>query len=126
MGELIGIREEKDSRWCIAVVRWLRQERGSLRLGVQLLAPKAVPLAIRVLQKRGGPTDFSRALLLPEVPAIGQNATLITPNVPFTAGLKVNLYRQGLHSTAALNDYEQKTESFNQFTFRMLDGYLEN
>ncbi|MEM7100570.1 MAG: hypothetical protein AAF541_20055 [Pseudomonadota bacterium] len=126
VGDLIAIREEKDSRWCIAAVRWLAHDRGEIRTGVELLAPKAIPVALRIIQKVGGPTDYVRGLLLPEVPAIKQAATLITPSVPFAAGNKVNVHRQGLQSTAQLLDCLQKTETFNQFTFRMLDGYLES
>ena len=126
VGDLIAVREEKDSRWCIAAVRWLRRERGEIRTGVELLAPKAIPVGLRVIQKVGGPTDYVRGLLLPEVPAIKQAATLITPSVPFTSSHKVNIHRQGLQTTAQLTDLRQKTETFNQFTFRLLDGYLES
>jgi hypothetical protein len=58
--------------------------------------------------------------------AIGQPATLITPRVPFAARQKVHIQRQGIQTTGQLLDYRLKTQIFNQFTFRMLDGYLEN
>ena len=126
VGELIAVREEKDARWRIAAVRWLRSQRGETRTGVELLGPKAIPVGLRVIQKVGGPTDYVRGLLLPEVPAIKQAATLITPSVPFSRGHKVNVHRQGLQTTAQLTELRQKTDSFNQFTFRLLDGYLES
>ena len=126
VGELVALREEADTRWCIASVRWISQDRGFTRMGLALLAPKAIPVALRTIKKIGGPTDYARGLLLPEISAIKQTATLITPCVPFRSGHKVNVHRQGLQSTAQLLESQQKTESFNQFTFRMLDGYLEN
>ncbi|MEM9620130.1 MAG: hypothetical protein AAF993_00680 [Pseudomonadota bacterium] len=126
VGELVALREEKDTRWCVAAVRWIQTHRGVLRMGVELLAPKAIPIALRIVQKKGGPTDFARGLLLPEIKAIKQPATIVTPKVPFASGQKVNVQRQGLHTTAQLLENQQNTESFNQFTFRMLDGYLEN
>ena len=63
--------------------------------------------------------------MLPELTAIGQAPTLLTPSVPFVAGQKVQVNRQGLQTTAALLDTVLLTESVTQFTFRMLDGYLE-
>ena len=64
--------------------------------------------------------------LLPELAPIDQPATLITPRLPFQAGQKIHLYKQGVRSTAQLTKCVLKTESVNQFTYRMLSGYLEN
>jgi hypothetical protein len=125
-GELLAVREASDPRWCVAVLRWIRQEESGTTTGVELLAPRAIPLAIRVVQKKGGPTDYARGLLLPEIKPIGQPATLITPRVPFVGGQKVHVHRQGVQTTAQLRELVTATDSFNQFTFKMLDGYLEN
>ena len=94
--------------------------------GIELLSPRAIPIAVRVINKKGGPTDFARAFLLPELAPIDQPATLITPPVPFNSGQKVHVLRQGIRTTSQLTECVLTTESFNQFTFRMLDGYLEN
>ena len=125
-GELLGLRDETDPRWCIAVVRWIRQNNQGAAMGIQLLAPRAIPVAVRVIKKRGGPTDYVRALLLPALQPIDQPATLITPVVPFQEKNKIHVQRQGIQTTAQLTTNVLRTESFNQFTFRMLDGYLEN
>ena len=125
-GELAALREESDNRWCVGVIRWIRQDRDGTSMGIELLSPRAIPVAVRIVQKRGGPTDYARALMLPELAPINQPATLITPLVPFQAGQKVHIHRQGIQSTAQLQESQQHTESFNQFTFRLLAGYLEN
>ncbi len=126
VGELIALREEKTPRWCVAVIRWLRQEHKHISMGVELISPRAIPVAVRAIQKRGGPTDFARGLLLPAIKGLNQPATLITPRVPFEERQKVHIQRQGIQTTGQLLESQLKTESFNQFTFRMLDGYLEN
>ncbi len=125
-GELVAIRDESDPRWCVAVVRWIRQDGEGTSMGIELLSPRAIPVAIRIINKKGGPTDYARCFLLPELAPIGQPASLVTPPVPFHRGQKVNVLRQGIQTTAQLGQCTLKTESFNQFTFRMLDGYLEN
>jgi len=126
VGELVALREEKAARWCVAVIRWLNQSGRQSSMGVELLSPRAIPVAVRAIQKLGGPTNYTRGLLLPAIEAIGQHASIVTPSVPFVVRQKINIQRQGIQSTAQLLETERKTESFNQFTFRMLDGYLEN
>jgi len=125
-GELLAIRERDDARWCIAVSRWIRHSDEETLVGIELLAPKAIPIAVRMLQKRVNNTDYHRAVLLPALEAIGQPAMLITPRLPYTESQKVQLRRHGIQATGQLMRRVRMTESFIQFTFRMLDGYLEN
>ncbi|MEQ8691544.1 MAG: hypothetical protein RIC89_12035 [Pseudomonadales bacterium] len=126
VGDLVGLRDENDSRWCVAVLRWISGQGEFGEIGLQLLAPRAIPVAVRLIQKKGGSAGYSRGLLLPGLEAIGQAATMITPSLPFKAGQKIIIHRQGLQSTGMLQEVLLNTESFNQFSFRMLDGYLEN
>ena len=79
-----------------------------------------------MLQKRGSNPDYHRAVLLPALEAIGQPAMLITPRLPYNESQKVQLQRHGIQATGQLMRRVRMTESFTQFTFRMLDGYLEN
>ena len=125
-GDIMAIREARDERWCIAILRWVQHDESGTQTGVELLAPRAIPVAIRIIQKKGGPTEFTRALLLPELAAIRQPATLITPALKFAVQQKIHVQRQGIQATAQLAEERQRTESFLQFSFRMLDGYLEN
>jgi hypothetical protein len=125
-GEIVAMREITDPRWAIAIIRWIRQDGEGTSMGIQLVSPRAIPVAVRVINKRGGPSDFARALLLPALEPIEQPATLITPVVPYQAGQKIHIHRQGVQTTAQLSQCTLKTESVSQFTFRMLDGYLEN
>ena len=95
-------------------------------MGIELLAPRAIPVAVRMLQKRGSSADYNRAVLLPALDAIGQPAMLITPRLPYNESQKVQLRRHTIQATGQLMRRVLMTESFTQFTFRMLDGYLEN
>jgi len=121
-GDVMAVREERDQRWCIAVLRWVRKVEGVTQTGLELMAPRAIPVAVRIVQKKGGPTDYTRALLLPELSAIQQPASLITPAIMFSEQQKIHLQRQGIQATAQLSEERLRTESFIQFTFRMLDG----
>jgi len=125
-GDFLAMRDANDPRWCVAIIRWIRLDAEGTTMGIELLAPRAIPVAIRVLNKRGGPSDYARGFLLPELKLINQPATLITPLMPFQSGQKIHIQRQGVQATAQLTQSVLRTESFNQFSFRMLDGYLEN
>ena len=126
VGELIALREESDSRWCVGSIRWISKNGEHAEMGVALLSPKAIPVAIRPIHKRGGAGDYQRALLLPGLENIGQPATMLTPRLPFAEQQKISIQRQGLQTTGLLMDLAENTRSFNQFTFKVLDGYLES
>jgi hypothetical protein len=79
-----------------------------------------------MLQKRGNNTEYQRGVLLPALEAIGQPVMLITPRLPYHESQKLQLRRHGIQATGQLMRRVRMTESFIQFTFRMLDGYLEN
>jgi cyclic-di-GMP-binding protein len=125
-GELLALREVHDVRWTIAICRWIRHTGKESRMGVELLAPRALPIAVRRVDKRGRTTDALRALLLPPLGAINQPATLVLPQLNFSSQQKLEIINRGAASTIQLLDCRQRTESFTQFTFRMLEGYLEN
>jgi hypothetical protein len=125
-GELLAVRERDDARWCIAVSRWIRHSEHGTLLGLELLAPRAIPTGVRLLQKRGSSAEYNRAVLLPALEAIGQPAMLITPRLPYRESQKVQIRRYGIQATGQLMRRVRMTESFTQFTFRMLDGYLES
>ena len=120
-GEIIGILEEDKRHWSIAVIRWVKQFKDEgVRMGVELIAPKAEACGTQVIHKKGGTTEFMRTLMLPELRAIGQPATLITPNIAFHVGYKVNINEEGLVSKGQLIKQVTSTASFSQFQFKML------
>jgi len=120
-GEIVGILESDKTHWSIGVIRWVKQFKDEgVRMGVELIAPKAEACGTQVIQKKGGVTEFMRTLMLPELRAIGQPATLITPNIAFHVGYKVNINEEGLVSKGQLIKQVTSTASFSQFQFKML------
>jgi hypothetical protein len=120
-GEIAGILEPEKSHWSIGVIRWVKQFKDEgVRMGVELIAPKAEACGTQVVHKKGGVTEFMRTLMLPELRAIGQPATLITPNIAFHVGYKVNISENGEVSKGQLIKQVTSTASFSQFQFKML------
>ncbi|MFE8072185.1 GTPase [Marinobacteraceae bacterium S3BR75-40.1] len=118
-GEILGVREQSDHPWSIAVIRWIRQVRQQgTQVGVELLAPNAGPTGVRLIQKVGKSSEFLRGLLLPELNSIGQPATLITPRLPFQTGNRIVLFHNGREEQCQLSRRISATGSISQFELK--------
>lgn len=119
VGELLGLRHRYSDKPCEAgVIRWMRQPAdGGLELGVQVLAPQAVPVMLRNTQRDGKAAEFQPALMLPEVATIGLPATLLTPILLFEAGMELQLHHPEQDIRILLSERGQQTGSFAQFRF---------
>ena len=121
-GELIGVREQDHHEWGVGVVRWVRQlTNQTAQFGIELLAPRALPAAARVIKKTGEPPEFMRVLMLPALHAIGQEPSLLVPAVGFQQQARLELVRQGACETVVLARRISGTASFGQFAFRGQD-----
>lgn len=98
-GELLGLREYGRTKWSIGVVRWAHQIKGATQLGIQILAPLAIPVALAAVHKTGGFAEYLRALRIPELRAINQPASLLTNAISFHEYSKARLYTQSQAST---------------------------
>ncbi|MGM0594647.1 MAG: hypothetical protein ACQETD_08930 [Pseudomonadota bacterium] len=120
VGELLGLRSPKEgATWEVGVVRWMRQgSDSSLEVGVQALAPHARPVMVRNKQAGGNAGGLQYALLLPEISAIKQPATLLTPVMLFNPGDKLNVYHSGKEKQITLDKQVQNSGSFVQFLLK--------
>lgn len=120
-GELLGLRDHNTNGWSVAVVRWIRQVRGGgTQMGVELIAPQAQPCGLRLVRKGEQGSEYLRALLLPEIAAIAQPATLIAPRLPFQQGHKVLINQNGEEQRAVLDRRQSHTGNYNQFEYRVI------
>lgn len=120
-GEIITIKEPGQDQWSVGVLRWIKKMSAtSARLGLELLAPHAEALGAKVIQKDGSATEYMRAIRLPELKAIGQPSTLITPQLTFKAGYKVLLNIGGEELRLLLQKEISSTASYSQFEYKIL------
>ena len=128
-GEILGIRESgenkgdgnKDKEWAIGVIRWANQvSADKVRVGIELLAPNAIACGAQIIPKTGEPSDFIRALQLPELKAINQDSTILTPALVFHPGHKINVNCDGLVFKALLQAEIASTAAFSLFSFKIL------
>lgn len=121
-GELLGLQDNLERDWSVAVVRWIRQVRGGgTQMGIELIAPRAEPCGLQLQRKNEQHSQFLRALVLPEIAVISQPASLITPTLPFQEGHKVMINREGQLHRAQLTRRKVSSGSFSQFEYHLLD-----
>jgi len=119
-GDIIGLSNDASKSWVTAIIRWIRQIRnGGAQIGVELLAPNAQPCAVQLLRPGEGSSNYLRALLVPEIPAISRPASLITPRVPFQEGSRVNINHAGIETKATLTKRSIHTASISQYEYRV-------
>ena len=123
VGELVGIRETDDPdsfHWRLGVVRWMKSSEG-LELGVQMLSPGAVAVGARPYPATAQDQRFNRALLLPEIRALQQPATLLMTAPPFRVGGSAIINSHGREVKVRLHKMVENTGSFAQFQFTALE-----
>ncbi len=126
-GELLGLREYGRNKWAIGVVRWAHQIKGATQLGIQVLAPHAIPVGLAVVHKTGGFAEYLRALQIPELRAINQPPSMITNAISFHEYSKARLYLQPQAGVSSQGDKSIQltqrlfaTGAFSQFGYREL------
>ena len=126
-GELLGLREHGRTKWSIGVVRWAHQTKGATQLGIQILAPHAIPVGLAAVHKTGGFAEYLRALQIPELKAINQPPSLIANAISFHEYGKARLYLQPQSGVSYEGDVSVQltnrlfsTGAFSQFGFREL------
>lgn len=125
-GEIIALREDDDKPWVTAVIRWIRQTGNDhTQMGVELIAPNALPCGLRLLRSSEKSSHFLRALLVPQVQALSRPASVIAPRIPFQEGNKVAINQQGTELTATLTKRSMHTGSISQFEYSILSAPLQ-
>jgi len=115
------LKEQRINNWSVGCIRWIRSQRNQpTQIGIELVAPKADPIAIRILNKTGENGELIRGLRVPALPAAGQEETLILPTVPFKLGSKAEIVDRVSQQRVQLNSRLVSSRSFVQYGFKSL------
>jgi hypothetical protein len=121
-GELIAIREPGSQQWSLALIRWVKQAKGSSQFGVEVISSNVTPLAISIIHKDSNDQDYMRAFLIAADHTSKQKASLITPSMPFQDGNKIRMNQRGHSRVAQLGRKIMGTGSISQFEYRTLEA----
>lgn len=126
-GELVVIREPRINTWALGSIRWIRTRQNQpTQFGIELLAPKAEAVAVRILNKTGENGDLLRGIRLPALPAAGQEETLILPILPFKVGSKAELVDEKMQQRIQLVKRQASSKNFVQYQYQSLTQVFTN
>ncbi len=125
VGELVSLHKGFNGSGKIhglALIRWLhRTSDNTVLMGIELIAPNATPVEVGLVQGEAkSASHLMRALMLPEIPAIHQAATLVVPNT-FKVGQKIALHIYDTQRLAILKKQQGRGGSHAQFQFELLE-----
>ncbi|MBS0569643.1 MAG: hypothetical protein JSS28_03465 [Proteobacteria bacterium] len=99
VGELLGLAplaDDDDARdWMVGVIRWLRIDGGSMQAGVELLARRAQPAAVRSYDVQGVPRAAMRAVALDAMRGDGAMPVIVVPSLFDRDANELELTRPG-------------------------------
>ena len=77
VGDVAAVRTGSDPNWQVGMVRWAVSENPEhLELGLQILAPRAVPAILAQPSNQEG-TEYFRVLILPAIPRLRSSELLV-------------------------------------------------
>ncbi len=124
VGGTIGIqfpgKAGQEGRWALGAVRWLSiADSGEYQAGVQLLSPRATPVAVRATSAFGQGASLRAGLALPDLDG-GSESSLISPRGTYRKGgvLVVETGEQVLK--LRMESLEETTGSYDRYTFTLL------
>ncbi|MDX1486979.1 MAG: hypothetical protein R3268_02180 [Acidiferrobacterales bacterium] len=88
VGDVLGMQSGGDlGNWHVGVIRWIKSPQPRrVEMGVERLAPKVSPVALRVSPSVGRSTPYVQGLLLPAMPVLQRPAALLAPRGLYEAG----------------------------------------
>jgi hypothetical protein len=117
VGDLLSIRATGAAKWSIGILRWAsHDDKKQLNVGAQLIAPSALPLALRA----SGRAEFGPALLLPEQPKLKQASTIIAASGTYAPARALEIEEDGKISRIMAVRLIERTANFEQFHFSRL------
>ena len=93
VGDVLGMQSGRDtSAWHVGVIRWIKSpEPRQVDMGVERLAPKVTPVAVRSAGAARLTARYTQALLLPAMPVLQRPATLLIPRGLYDASHDLEL-----------------------------------
>lgn len=118
--ELITIKNIKNNQeqYNLGMIRWNRWHKNSVFLiGVEIIAPEATPVRATLDWDYAKPAYHHNGLLLPEMPNVGIDATVILPPLGYRSGQTVAILTPDDEFKLELNKKIIETDNFIQFQF---------
>lgn len=126
VGDFLAFRALGNSYWQMGVVRWLQQNLHppKLELGLQILAPRALPVRLPQGDRREGLRSVP-TLMLPAIPSLHQPASLIIQPGLVQEGSSLQILTRGPSMQLQTIQRLLGTRAFEQWSYRVAEGKNE-
>lgn len=117
IGDVVAMKNNNTKTWEIAVLRWANvNELKQLDIGLQLISPGALAVSVRA----DNSALESAALLLPELPALKQAASIIIAVGLCKIGSTLELHHNNTLSSVQITKLVERTASFERFQYSLI------
>ncbi|MFW5431990.1 MAG: hypothetical protein ACKE5M_05715 [Methylophilaceae bacterium] len=117
VGDIATIKNNTTLSWELGVIRWVSiNELNQLDIGFELISPTVKAITINSAKN----TAEVKALLLPELSALKQQASFIVPRGEFSSGLSLNLVEDDTTTKILATKLVERSSSFERFQYSLI------
>ena len=117
IGDIVAMKNNNANAWELAVLRWANvNDLSQLDVGLQLVSPSATAITV----KSESHVVECEALLLPELSALKQEASIIMPRGFSRLGETVVVNINGSFNKLLIAKLIERTTSFERFQYRLI------
>ena len=117
IGSLIGIKTKDERNWSLALVRWAScGTKDRLDIGVQLISPQAQSATATIDGRHADET----VLLLQEITAVKQAATIIAPRGTYQPALQLTLKYNNVYQRVMLTKIIERSHHFERMQYSII------
>ena len=116
VGDVVAMKNNKTKLWELAVLRWANvNELNQLDIGLELISPSAAAVTIQYANN----ASESDALLLPEISALKQAASIITHRGFCNTGETLKIMHDNVITQVLATQLLERTASFERFQYSL-------
>lgn len=117
IGDIVAMKDSSTKTWELAVLRWANvNDLNQLDVGLQLISPSAAAVTVRA---DSNALD-AEALLLPELSALKQPASIVAPLGLCKVGEQMELNHNNSYSKVRATKLIERTASFERFQYSLI------
>jgi hypothetical protein len=117
VGDIAAIKNNETLSWELGVIRWANiNELEQLDIGFELISPQVKAIAIKSKKS----TSETKALLLPELSKLKQQASIITPRGEYATGETLTLIEDDKETMVLTTKLIERTTSFERYQYSLI------
>lgn len=116
VGDIAAIKNNTNLTWELGVVRWANvTELNQLDAGLELISPSVKAIEIKSEKNADG-----KGLLLPEMSALKQPASIVVPRGEYATGEALILIQDGEESSVLVTKRVERTATFERYQYSLI------